>query len=73
MNMKLKMLLKMVFIRSVRARLKMKKLVTVLILLFPENIFHYYPEKKKNFWYINGIDCLELGYISLFLAAKAAQ
>ena len=21
---------------------------------------------EKNFWYINGIDCLELGYISLF-------
>ena len=38
MKMKLKMLLKMVLIRSVRARLKIKKFVTVLILLFPKNI-----------------------------------
>ena len=38
MNTKLKMVLKRVLMRSVRLRLKMKKLVTVLILGFPCNI-----------------------------------
>ena len=37
MNKKLKILLNIVFIRSVSAKLKMKKLVTVLILLFPKH------------------------------------
>ena len=62
MKMKLNMLLNMVFIRSVRARLKMKKFVTVLILLFPENIFHNYLE-QENFWYTNGIDHLGNPYL----------
>ena len=37
MNKKLKILLNIVFIRSASAKLKMKKLVTVLILLFPKH------------------------------------
>ena len=35
------MLLKTVFIRSVSAKLKMKKFVTVLILLFPKHKIQY--------------------------------